>query len=161
MYIGTILLHFQMSAAWVWIPTVFLSFLVLQVTASALTQMCDEPFRATITVVTNVTFSISSNFLDPDNVFYREVLHFTDEEIGREKEAAIHFYRNTYGLDFTNVEPDEQGQRILGNATFQPVMFPTNNTYVFNSWVVNGGARTRCFRAGDGGFQVLFSGATR
>ena len=106
---------------------------MLQVTASPLTQMCDEPFRATITVVTNVTFSISSNFLDPDNVFYREVLHFTDEEIDREKEAAIQFYRNTYGLDFTNVEPDEQGQRILGNATFQPVMFPTNNTYVFNS----------------------------
>ena len=124
MYIGTILLHFQMSAAWVWIPTVFLSFLVLQVTASALTQMCDEPFRATITVVTNVTFSISSNFLDPDNVFYREVLHFTDEEIDREKEAAIQFYRNTYGLDFTNVEPDEQGQKIFGKCNISTSYVP-------------------------------------
>ena len=87
-YNDTILLHFQMSAAWVWILTVFLSFLVLHVTASPYVQKCDEPFQATITVVTNVTFSISSNFLDPDNVFYREVLHFTDEEIDRERERG-------------------------------------------------------------------------
>ena len=148
-----------MSAAWVWILTVFLSFLMLHVTASpSASHMCDEPFRATITIVTNVTFSASSNFLDPDHTFYREVLCFTDEEINREREAAIQFYRNTYGLDFVNVEPDEQGQRILGNATFVPVWFPTNNTYVFNSWLVNGKPRTRCFRAGDGGFQVVFSG---
>ena len=147
-----------MSAAWVWILTVFLSFLVLHVTASPYVQKCDEPFQATITVITNVTFSISSNFLDQDNVFYREVLHFTAEEIDQEREAAIQFFRDTYGLDFTNVEPDEQGQRILGNATFQPFVFPNNNTYVFNTWLVNPRARTRCFRAGDGGFQVSFSG---
>ena len=121
-------------------------------------QKCDDPFQATIIVVTNVTFSISSNFLDQDNVFYREVLHFTDEEIDQEREVAIQFFRDTYGLDFTNVEPDEQGQRILGNATFQPVVFPNNNTYVFNTWLVNPRARTRCFRAGDGIFQVSFSG---
>ena len=146
-----------MSTAWVWISTVFLCFLVLHVTASSSRQKCDEPFRATITVVTNVTTDTAS-FLDPDNVFYREVLRFTDEEIDREREAAIQFHRNMYGLNFTNVEPDELGQRTLGNATFQPVLFPTNDTYVFNSWVVNGKARTRCFRSRKGGFQVLFNG---
>ena len=73
--------HFQMSAAWVWISTVFLSFLMLDVTGSpALSHMCDEPFWATITVVTNVTFPASSNFDDPDHISYREVLRFTDEE---------------------------------------------------------------------------------
>ena len=74
-------------AAWVWISTVFLSFLMLDVTASpALSHMCDEPFRATITVVTNVTFPASSNFDDLDHIFYREVLRFTDEEIDLERE---------------------------------------------------------------------------
>ena len=155
----TILLHFQMSAAWVWIPTVFLSFLMLDVTASpSVSHMCDEPFQATITDVTNVTFPASRSFLDPDHVFYRELLRFTDEEIDREQEAAIQFFRNTYGLDFTNVEPDEQGQRILGNASFQPFVLPFNLTYVFNSWLVNGKTRTRCFRSRRGGFRVLFSG---
>ena len=146
-----------MSAAWVWIPTVLLGFLLLYVTASPYLQKCDEPFRATITVVTNVTID-PEGVLDPDNVFYREVLRFTDEEIDQEREAAIQFFRNSYGLDFTNVEPDEQGQRILGNATFQSVLFSYNDTYVFNSWVVNGKTRTRCFRSRKAGFQVLFYG---
>ena len=66
-----------MSAAWVWIPTVFLSFLMLRVTASQ-SQTCDEPFRATITVVSNVIYPASRSFLEPDHVFYREVLRFTD-----------------------------------------------------------------------------------
>ena len=59
-------------------------------------------------------------------------------------------------LHTTHAEPDEQGQRILGNAT--TYMIPFNNTFVFNSWLVNPRARTRCFQVGDGGFQVLFSG---
>ena len=54
---------------------------MLDVTGSpALSHMCDEPFWATITVVTNVTFPASSNFDDPDHISYREVLRFTDEE---------------------------------------------------------------------------------
>ena len=146
-----------MSAVWVWIPTVLLSFLVFHVTASPFVQKCDEPFKATITVVTNVTITAVS-FVDSNHVYYREVLRFTNEEIDQEREAAIQFFRDIYGLDFTNVEPDEQGQRILGNATFHPVIFPANDTYVFNSWVVNGKARTRCFQSRKGGFQVVFNG---
>ena len=147
-----------MSAAWVWIPTVFLSFLMLNVTASP-SHMCDEPFQAAITVATNMTYPTPSDFLDLDHVFYREILRFTDEEIDREREAAIHFFRNTYGLDFTDVEPDELGQRILGNATFQTVILPFNFTYVFNSWLVNGRTRSKCFRSKRGGFRTLFSDA--
>ena len=146
-----------MPAARVWIPTIFLSFLILH-NAAAQSQMCEEPFQAALTLVTNVTYPASVSFLDSNHVFYREVLRFTDEEIDREREAAIQFFSDTYGLDFTDVEPDEQGQRILGNATFQPIMFPFNNTFVFNSWLVNPRARTRCFLVGDGGFRVNFSG---
>ena len=141
-----------------WIPTVLLGFLMLHVTASAFVQKCDEPFRATITVVTNATYPTPVSFLDSNHVFYREVLRFTDEEIDQEREAAIRYFRNTYGLDFTNVEPNEQEERISGNATFFPITLPTNETYVFNSWVINGKARTRCFRSRKGGFEITFNG---
>ena len=138
-----------------WIPAL-LSFLVLQ-NAAAQSQMCEEPFQAVLTFVTNVTFPIPFNFLDPNHVYYREVLRFTEEEIDREREAAIQFFRDFYGLNFTNIEPNEQGQRILENAIFEPIMVPFNNTFAFNTWLVNGDTRTRCFLAGNGGFRVRFT----
>ena len=66
----------------------------------------------------------------------------------------MQFFSDTYSLDFTNIEPNEQGQRTLGNATMEPVMNPFNSTYIFNSWLVNGRTRTRCFPVGGGGYHV-------
>ena len=148
------LFHFQMS---MWTTAVFVSVLMLLSTA-AQAQMCEEPFQATLTLITNVTYPVSSNFLDPELVYYKEILRFTEQEIDREREAAIRFFKDFYGLDFANVEPNEQGQRIVGNATFQPMMSIFNNTFVFNSWLVNGRGRTRCYRVGDGGFFANFTG---
>ena len=85
-----------------------------------------------ITPTTNVTFPKSANSFDPDLVFYRKVLHYTEDEIDGDMEAAMLFFRDTYGLDFTNIEPNDQGQRILDNATFEPGRSPFNLTYVFN-----------------------------
>ena len=119
--------------------------------------MCNEPFQGVITLVTNVTFPASASFLDSHLVFYRKVLRFTEEEIDRDREAAMRLFRDTYGLDFTNIEPNEQGQRSLGNATFE-LMNPFNFTYVYNSWLVNGRAKTRCFPVGGCGFHVRFTG---
>ena len=117
--------------------------------------MCEEPFKATIT---NVTFPISASSFDPDLVHFRKTLRFTEEEIDRAREAAMRFYKDMYGLDFTSVEPDDQGRRILGNATFEPNKSVFNFTYVFNSWLVSGRSRTKCFPAEGGGFRVHFSG---
>ena len=144
-----------MTVARLWVSIVFFSFLNLH-NAVAQSQMCEEPFKAAITVTANVTVSASS--FDPDLVFYRNVLRFTEEEIDRDREAAMLFYKDMYGLDFTNVEPNDQGQRILGNATFQPNRIPANLTYVFNNWLVSGRPRTKCFPAASGGFWVHFSG---
>ena len=155
--ITSVSFHFQMSAARLWVSVVFLSFLNLHNVATE-SQMCEEPFKATITVVANVTIPISASPLDPDLVFYREVLRFTEEEIYRDREAAMHFFRDMYGLDFTSVEPNDKGQRILGNATFEPGRSVFNLTYVFNSWLVSGQSRTKCFPAQAGGFRVRFSG---
>ena len=148
---------FQMSLAWLWISVVFLSFFNLQ-NATAQSQMCEEPFKATITVVTNVTFPISASSFDPDLVHFREILRFTEEEIDCEREAAMRFFNDMYGLDFTSVEPNDQEQRPLGNATFEPSRSAINFTYVFNSWLVSGRPRTKCFPAEGGGFRVRFSG---
>lgn len=146
-----------MSATLVWIPAVFLSFLMLH-NAAAQSQMYEEPFKAALMLITNVTYPASSNMLDPEHVYYREVLRFTEEQIDEEREAALQFYSNFYGLNFTGVEPDEYGQRVLGNATFRPVMSTFNSTFVFNRWLVRGKTDTRHYRVGDGGFEVRFSG---
>ena len=146
-----------MLAAWVWTSTVFFSFLNLH-NAAAQSQMCEEPFQAVVTLAVNVTFPTPVNFVDPDLVFYRKVLRFTEEEIDRDREAAMQFFHDNFGLDFTNIEPNELGQRILGNATFEPFMYPFNWTYVHNSWLVNGRAKTRCFPAAGGGYRVRFTG---
>ena len=149
--------RFQMSAVRLWVSVVFLSILSLH-NIAAQSQMCEEPFKAAITVTTNVTFPISARYLDPDLVFYRQVMRFTEDEINRDREAAIQFYKDMYGLDFTSVEPNDQGQRILNNATFEPGSSPFNLTYVFNSWLVSGRSRTKCFPAQAGGFRVRFTG---
>ena len=144
-----------MSVARLWVSVAFFSFLNLH-NAAAQSQMCEEPFKAAITVTGNVTVSASS--FDPDLVFYRNVLRFTEEEIDRDREAAMRFFNDMYGLDFTSVEPNDQGQKILGNATFEPRKNAFNLTYVFNSWLVSGRTRTKCFPAEVGGFWVRFSG---
>ena len=108
------------------VSVVFLSILNLH-NAAAQSQMCNEPFQAVITLVTNVTYPSSATFLDSDLVFYRKVLHFTEEEIDRDTEAAMLFFKNTYCLDFTNIEPNEQGQRNLGNATMELLCFHTTS----------------------------------
>ena len=149
--------NLQMPSTLVWIPAVFLGFLMLH-NAAAQSQMCEEHFQAVLTLVTNKTYPASAQFLDSDLVYFREVLRYTEAEIDRETEAAMQFFRDSYGLDFTNVEPDEKGRRSLGNATMRPFMTPYNNTFVDNRWLANGNTRSKCYQVGDGGFQVRFSG---
>ena len=104
-----------MFAVRLWVSVVVLSFLNLH-NAAAQSQMCEEPFKATITLTTNVTFPISASSFDPDLVHFRKTLRFTEEEIDREREAAMGFYKDMYGLDFTTIQPDDQGRRILGKC---------------------------------------------
>ena len=147
-----------MAITRVWIPSAFLSILMLQ---SASSQMCEKPIQAAFMQITNTTFPTTSTQLDADLTYYRQVLKFTEDEIDRERQNAINFFKQYYGLDFSNIEPDEHGQRVLGNATFRPVMFPYNGTLVYNTWLVNGRSRSRCYPLGDGGFQAIFRGDIR
>ena len=146
-----------MSAMWLWISVVFFSFLNLH-NAAAQPQMCEEPFQAVITTVTIVTIPITASSFDTDLVHFRNTLCFTEEEIDREREAAMQFYNDMYGLDFTNIEPNDQERRVLENAIFEPFMSAFNSTFVFNSWLVSGQTKTKCFLVQTGGFRVRFTG---
>ena len=118
------------------------------------TGMCDVPLRAGFMQVTDTTFPIGS-IVDADLVFFRETLRFTEEEIDREREAAIDFFNQRFGLDYSSIEPDELGQRVLGNTTFRPVYFPYNATLVHNQWLLNRKSRTNCYQLGDGGSRQI------
>ena len=146
-----------MSAMWLWISVVFFSFLNLH-NAAAQPQMCEEPFQAVITTVTIVTIPITASSFDTDLVHFRNTLCFTEEEIDHEREAAMQFYNDMYGLDFTNIEPNDQEQRVLGNATFESFTTAFNSTYVFNSWLVSEHTKTKCFPVQGDGFWVCFTG---
>ena len=143
----------------VWSSAVLLGILLLH-GPTAQSQMCDEPLQAAFMQITNKTFTRGS-VLDSDLVFYRETLRFTEAEIERDREAAISFFSEQYGLDFSDIEPDELGQRVLGNATFRPFTLPFNGTLVFNQWILNGKLKTRCYTVADGGFQAAFNGIVR
>ena len=146
-----------MSITLVWISAALLGIFMLH-SATAQSLTCAEPFQAAFMQVTNDTFPATASSLDSNLVFFREILRFTEDEIDREREAAISYFNQRFGLDFSNVDPNELGQRVLGNATFQPVLFPYNGTMVYNRWLVRGPSTSRCFRFTDGGFSAAFNG---
>ena len=113
-----------MSAVMLLVSVVILSSLNLH-NAAAQSQMCEEPFKAAITITANVTFPISASSLDPNLVFYRKVLRFTEEEIDRDRETAMHFFKDMYGLDFTSIEPNEQDREFWGMQHLNPIGVPT------------------------------------
>ena len=76
----------------------------------------------------------------------------------QEKENAIQCYNTQFGLDFSNAEPNQLGQRFSGNARFQFNLYPGTFIAVSNNWIVNGNRRSKCFNIGGGGFQVYFNG---
>ena len=124
---------------------------------STAAQSCSTPFQAAFTAISNIV--VPDLVPDPNYTYYRETLRFTDARVEQEKENAIQYYNTQFGLDFSNAEPNELGQRFVENATFQFNFFPANFTAVSNNWIVNGNTRSRCFNIGGGGFEVTFNGS--
>ena len=92
--------------------------------------------------------------------FYTETLHFTAEETNRVMANAIQHFNTQFGIDFSNVEPNEANQRFLEYATFEPTSAPFNTTIIANRWIVNGNRRSKCFPIGSGSFSVNFNATT-
>ena len=83
---------------------------------------------------------------------------FTEEEIAQVTEDAIQFFNTRFGLNFSQSEPNELGQRFFENATLQPYRLPPEiqQTVTFNRWIVSGNIRSVCFENHYGGFNVQF-----
>ena len=143
----------------VWIH--FLIFAVLSLTV--LSQTCPtEHFSAIIvaTIDQNIDDPNQIMYSDPEFNFLNDVMRFTEEEIPHIVQDAMNFFNYTFGLDFSAVSPNEQNERFLGNAKMSPFVLSKDINYVVtaNSWIRNGNTRSKCYKMGDGGITVTFSG---
>ena len=98
------------------------------------------------------------NVSDPNLTFFRNVLKFTEQEIQTATQSAIEYFNTTFGLDFSESEPNQQGQRIFQNASFFACKSPFTATTKANRWLVNGNTKSRCFDVRFGWFDVQFVG---
>ena len=58
------------------------------------------------------------NIPDPNLTFFRNVLKFSEQEIQTATQSAIEYFNTTFGLDFSESEPNQQSQQIFQNASF-------------------------------------------
>ena len=124
-------------------------------------QSCSTPFDAVISVVTDLVVPTSSlQNADPEMKFFTETLRFTAEETNQVMENAIRFYNTQFGIDFSNVEPNEANQRFFEYGTFEPLAAPYNGTIIANRWIVNGNTRSKCFTIRAGYFSINFNDTT-
>ena len=98
------------------------------------------------------------NIPDPNLTFFRNVLKFTEQEIQTATQSAIEYFNTTFGLDFSEYEPNQQGERIFQNTSFFACKSPFTATTKANRWLVNGNTKSRCFDVHFGWFRISFLG---
>ena len=98
------------------------------------------------------------NIPDPNRTFFRNVLKFSEQEIQTAEQSAIEYFNTTFGLDFSQSEPNQQGQRFFQNASFAASKSPFTATTKANRWLVTGNTRSRCFDVCLGWFEVSLLG---
>ena len=123
-------------------------------------QLCDSGFiTGQIVLLGDATVpadEVQGN--DPGLSFFREVMGFNDAGVEQVTEDAMNFFQSEYGLDFSQSEPNQLGERVYRNATFSPYRVPFDIHATYNSWIVNPDRDTKCFASSAGGFSVSFSG---
>ena len=85
-------------------------------------------------------------------------MKFSEQEIQTARQSAIDYFNTTFGLDFSQSEPNQQGQRIFQNASFAAGQAPFTATTKANRWLVTGSTRSRCFDVRLGWFGISFLG---
>ena len=134
-----------------WTCAVFLALLGI-----AAAQTCPSPwFDAHFVVLADAV--ITTRALDTNLTYFREVLRFTEQEIEQHTQNAIQFFNTTYGLDFSQSQPNAQGERFYQNATFFPARLPLTVTVSSNRWILTGDTRSRCVDFLEGGYWVYFT----
>ena len=139
-----------------WIQIALLGLLMVY-NVSASLRHCS--FDAAFTIIADRVepASILNEFPDPQMGFYRNTLRFTEAETQQVVEAAIQHFNTQFGLDFSNIQPNDANQRFLGNAMLHAIMSPFNATAIDNRWLVSGNRKSRCFDVGSGQIQVVFN----
>ena len=97
---------------------------------------------------------------DPEQVFFKEILGFRDDEIQHAFDDALKFFNKTYGLDFSNSLPNERNEYFFGNAKLRAFRYREDVQYklISNNWIQTGNTRTTCRDIHDGGYRITFSG---
>ena len=123
-------------------------------------QFCDSGFiTGQIVLLGDSTVPVDEvQGNDPGLLFFREVMGFNDADVEQVIEDAMNFFQSDYGLDFSQSEPNQLGERVYRNATFFPYRVPFDIHATDNRWIVNPDGNTRCFASSAGGFMVTFSG---
>ena len=98
------------------------------------------------------------NIPDPNLTFFRNVLKFTEQEIQTATLSAIEYFNTTFGLDFSESEPNQHGQSFFQNASFAARKSPITATAKANRWLMNGNTKSKCFDVHLGWFDVTFLG---
>ena len=78
-------------------------------------------------------------------ILHRDHVHFTAEEVNQGMRNAMQHFNSQFGLDFSNVGPDDTNQRFLRNEAFGLYRVPFNETIVTNHWIVTGNRKSTCF----------------
>ena len=143
------------TGAWIFILVVAVSSLTV------LSQTCpSEPFSAVFTASIDQTFDTSSVQDDPELVFFKTIMKFSDTAIQRTVDDAIQFFKDRFGLDFSASTPNEKNERFFENAKMSPFFLPPdkfNYIVTINNWFRSGNTRSTCYPIRDGGFRVTFS----
>ena len=97
---------------------------------------------------------------DPDQTFFKDDMGLRDDDIQHVLSDAIKFFNESYGLDFSGSQPNEQNEYFFENAKVSLFRFHEDILYqvVFNNWIQTGNTRTTCREIQIGGYLVSFSG---
>lgn len=130
---------------------------------AVLSQTCPfDHFSAVFTA----TFDANVNSLfifidDPELTYFKTIMQFREADIQHTTDDAIQFFKDSYGLDFSESTPNPQNQRVFQNATMGPFILPPDKfNYIVtdNNWIRSGNTRSNCYLVRYGGLRVLFSG---
>ena len=99
-------------------------------------------------------------FSDPDLVFFKNVMKFTDTTTLHIFEDAIKFFNETHGLDFSLSPPNEKKEYFYENAVMGPFILSDELDFIVtsNNWIQSGSTRSTCYRIRGGGLCVAFTG---
>ena len=141
----------------IWIMTIVVLLTVGIATCTAGEGECSRGAEFSITFDNVVSLAdFLQNISDPELTFFKNVLKFSDVETELATQSAFDYFNTTFGLDFSESVPNEQGQRIFQNASFAACKAPLTATAKASHWLRSGNTNVKCYDVRIGWFGVGF-----